>query len=85
MYLVVFLLLGGTSSILRTFWAEPVKKNTLYVNDEYTTGPPVKWSLNSKLHLTNSKRPCAVVFWTHFFLFVLIQLVLSTSLVAGWL
>ena len=25
--LVVFLLLGGTSSILRTFWAEPVKKN----------------------------------------------------------
>ena len=31
MYLVVFLLLGGTSSILRTFWAEPVKKNTLYV------------------------------------------------------
>ena len=25
-----FLLLGGTSSILRTFWAEPVKKNTLY-------------------------------------------------------
>ena len=30
MYLVVFLLLGGTSSILRTFWAEPVKKNTLY-------------------------------------------------------
>ena len=26
--LVVCLLLGGTSSILRTFWAEPVKKNT---------------------------------------------------------
>ena len=26
MYLVVFLLLGGTSSILRIFWAEPVKK-----------------------------------------------------------
>ena len=32
MYLVVFLLLGGTSSILRTFWAEPVKKNTLYID-----------------------------------------------------
>ena len=28
--LVVFLLLGGTSSILRTFWAEPVKKTTRY-------------------------------------------------------
>ena len=28
--LVFFLLLGGTSSILRTFWAEPVKKTTLY-------------------------------------------------------
>ena len=33
-YLVVFLLLGGTSSILRTFWAEPVKKNTLYHIDQ---------------------------------------------------
>ena len=30
-YLVVFLLLWGTSSILRTVWAEPVKKNTLYL------------------------------------------------------
>ena len=29
-YLVIFFLLGGTSSILRTFWAGPVKKVTLY-------------------------------------------------------
>ena len=37
MYIVVFLLLGGTSSILRTFWAEPVKKNTLYLNVQVNT------------------------------------------------